>query len=159
MFLAAVTASAISALAQGGPFASSLSIAVSPSQVNFILPLSGISSGSSPVSITTTWTIQRGGTEVSVYAYFANPPAALSSGNLSIPSSKVFGRLPGGTFMPFTATGPFSPGGSLLVFSQQVRNNKRTTRTDPLDLQIDTTGLNLQPGVYTGTLRIQAIAF
>jgi hypothetical protein len=78
---------------------------------------------------------------------------------LSIPSSHVLGRLPGGTFTPFTGAGPFSPGGSLLIFSQQVRNNKRATRTDAVDLQIDTTGLNLQPGVYTGTLRIQAIAF
>jgi hypothetical protein len=144
---------------QRGPQPSLLAINVSPRQVNFALVRSGISNGSSPLTITTVWHFPRGGgSEVSVWAYFANPGSALSSGTSVIPSSRVLGRVQGQPFVPFTASGPFSPGGSLLVFTVAVRDNKRNTRTDSLDLQIDTTGLNLRPGTYSGSLRIQISA-
>jgi hypothetical protein len=157
--LLAGVALAYPAHAQRGPQPSLLAVNVTPRQVNFVLLRSGISDGSSPLTITTVWHFPRGGgSEVSVWAYFANPASALASGTSAIPSSRVLGRVQGQSFVPFTASGPFSPGGSLLIFTAPVRNTSRNTRTDALDLQIDTTGLNLLPGTYTGTLRIQISA-
>ncbi len=145
------------AMAQPPP--DSLKITVSPGLVNFALKPSGISQGSFPITVTTSWQIQRGGTEVRVYAYFAPPSVALANPlGGAIPSARVFGRVNSGAFQPFTGTSPLGPGGSLLIFGQQVRNNKQLTRSDSLDLQIDTTGLNLSPGAYSGSLRVQALA-
>lgn len=142
-----------------GPRPSSLSISAAPGLVTFALPPNGVATGSSPVSITTTWQIQRGGTQVSVYAYFTNSAAALTNGMGSdIPSARVSGSINGGPLAPFTGTGPFSAGGSLTVFTQQVRNNKSVTRTDTVNLQIDTTGLGLRAGSYSGVIRIQSFA-
>jgi hypothetical protein len=136
-----------------------LMITAAPALVTFHLKPSGIAPGDAPISINTVWEIQRGGTQVSVYAYFANPSGALvGRPNNRIPSSRVFGKVGGNPFRPFTGAGPFS-GGSLLIFSTQVRGNKRSSRTDSLALQIDTTGLALQPDVFGGVLRLQAQAF
>jgi len=96
---------------------------------------------------------------LTLYAYFSIPAAALSGvAGRRIPSSKVSGKIGGAAFSPFTGVGPFSAGGSLTIFGQRVRGNRRGTRTDSLDLQIDTTGLGLAPGAYSGILRIQAQA-
>jgi hypothetical protein len=143
----------------GQPGPDFISVAVSPGLVTFALPRSGVASGSSPLSIVTTWQIQRGGTVVSVYAYFADSTAALSDGaGSNIPSARVLGSVNGAPAAAFSGAGPFSAGGSLTVFSQQVRNNKNFTRTDTLNLQIDTTGLNLRAGSYSGVARIQSFA-
>jgi len=142
-----------------GPRRDSLSIAVSPGLVSFTLKPSGVSSGSAPVTVTTTWQIQRGGTTITLYAYFSSPAAALRSGPGNvIPSSRVFGKVGTRPFSPFTAVGPFSAGGSLMIYSERVRGNRQNTRTDTLDLQINTTGLTLSPGTYTGVLTILAQA-
>lgn len=139
-----------------------LTITAAPGLVNFALPPSGTASGSSPITVTTIWQIQQGGTVVSLYAYFVTPAQALRTGaggpNNQIPSSNVLGQVGAGPFTSFTGNGPFSTGGSLLIFSQQVRGNKNVTRNDTLNLRINTAGLNLQPGTYTGVLRIQAQA-
>jgi hypothetical protein len=141
------------------PRPDSLTILVSPGLVNFALKPSGISTGSFPIVLTTTWQIQRGGTNVRVYAYFSVPNAALSNAaGGAIPTSRVFGSVNAGPFQPFTGTSPLAAGGSLLILSQQVRNNKQFTRSDSLEIQIDTTGLGLTPGAYTGVMRIQALA-
>ena len=145
--------------AQGRPGTDSLSISAAPGLVAFALPPNGVASGSSPVSITTTWQFQRGGTQISVYAYFTNSAAALTDGTGSnIPSARVSGSVNGGPAAPFTGTGPYSAGGSLTVFTTLVRNNKKTTRVDDVNLQIDTTGLGLRAGSYSGVMRIQSFA-
>jgi hypothetical protein len=136
-----------------------LSITAAPGLVSFALKPTGVAKGSFPVVITTTWRIQRGGTSVRVYAYFSNPPAALAnSTGGNIPSSRVFGKVNTGSFLPFTGNSPLNSGGSLFIFDQQVKNNKQLTRNDSVDLQIDTTGLQLSPGAYSGAMRIQALA-
>jgi hypothetical protein len=53
-------------------------------------------------------------------------------------------------------------GGSLVLFTYSVCNSnacRRQTRTDPLDLQLDLTGLILAPGTYTGTLNLRAVTY
>lgn len=61
--------------------------------------------------------------------------------------------------MPFTGTSPFAAGSSLVIFTERIRGNNRSkTRNDTLDLRIDTSGLALPAGTYTGVLRIQAQA-
>jgi hypothetical protein len=145
--------------AQPPPRRNVLTVTTSPGLVNFALLPSGISKGSLPVVITTAWMIQRGGTDVRVYAYFNNPAMALTNAaGSAIPSSRVFGKVNARAFQPFTGNSPLSVGGSLLIFDQQVRGNRVFSRTDTLELQIDTTGLRLTPGTYTGVLRIQALA-
>jgi hypothetical protein len=136
-----------------------LRVTTSPGLVNFLLAPSGISRGSFPITVTTSWQIRRGGADVRVYAYFSNPAAAVSNPRGgSISSSRVFGKVNTGGYRPFTGNSPLAPGGSLLIFSQQVRGNRRFSRSDSLELQIDTTGLRLSPGSYSGALRIQALA-
>lgn len=160
-FVAAIALSSAAAQAQEplGPKNNYITVTASPGLVNFALKPSGISPGSAPVSITTTWQIENGAPQVTLYAYFSNPAAALSSvSGGQIPSSKVSGQVGAGPFSPFTGVGPFSAGSSLAIFKQKVKGDKKVTRTDTLDLQIDTAGLNLSPGTYTGVLRIQAQA-
>jgi hypothetical protein len=142
-----------------GPFPPTfVRVSAAPGLVTFRLPPSGIAPGSAPVNITTQWRLRRGNT-LTVYAYFTAPAAALTSGASKIPSSKVSGTNAAGTLLPFTGSGPFSTGGSITIFQERIRGrNRGGTRTDAMSLQIDTTGLGLGPGVYSGTLVIHAEA-
>lgn len=159
VWLIAAWAAGAGAVQAQGPGRNFISVTTTPGLVNFTLRSSGISPGSAPVTITTTWRLGRGSAQLAMTAYFSNPAAALTSApGGRIPSSRVSGRVNGGAFSPFTGAGPFSVGGSLTIFTQRARGNRRRTRTDTLDLQIDTTALNLAPGVYSGVLRIQALA-
>jgi len=145
---------------------SSLTVSVSPATVNFNLVSGGISTGSNPIALTTTW----GGSlclltcTINLYAYFADANAALSGGSpaVNIPSSEVLGQVTTGTpttFTPFTQTNPVgSAGASLKLFQQSsFLYWGGGSRTDALNLQID---LSSQPqlpaGTYSGTLFIQA---
>ncbi len=144
---------------------SSLSISATPSVVMFSLVPRGVASGSSAVAVTTTW---GGGLclftcTINVYAYFANPAAALAGGSpvADIPSSSVFGEVPTGTptsFTAFTQSSPFGGASGLELFSQSWFLYAGTgSRTDALDLEINLTGLpQLPAGTYSGTLYIQA---
>jgi hypothetical protein len=138
----------------------SLSVTAGPGTVNFALaPLGGIAAGSAPVVINTQWILNQGRNRVRLYAYFSNAAAALSSGATNIPSSRVLGSANGGPFRTFTRNSPFGPARSVRIFNQVIRNNNRTgQRTDQLQLEINTTGLTLPPGIYTGLLLIQAQA-
>lgn len=141
------------------PRPNSVSVAAAPALVTLALPPNGVSAAGAPINVVTAWSIQQGGTVVSVYGYFASSASALSNGlGDNIPSSRVSGSVNGGPFAPFTGGGPFSPGGSLTVFTQQVRGSKNVTRTDSLSLRIDTSNLGLRAGTYSGVMRIQAFA-
>jgi hypothetical protein len=143
----------------------SLAVAASPGTVNFLFPPGTVGQGDAPVSITTAWNLPTGFSgfiaNVSLWAYFGVPGAALGNGmGNNIPASRVRGSVNGGAYAPFITAGPFSPAG-LRIFSQTVITLgplRRSTRTDSLDLQIDSTGLGLPPGIYTGVLLIQAQA-
>ncbi|MGH9816707.1 MAG: hypothetical protein ACRD5F_00920 [Candidatus Acidiferrales bacterium] len=142
-----------------------LTVNASPATVNFTLPPGGTDTGDSPVTISTRWILPFGYSfffaNVSLWAYFTSPAAALSNGaGNNIPAARVSGSLNGGAFAPFTTAGPFSPA-SRQIFSQGVFTIppfSQGQRTDSLNLQIDTSGLGLPAGIYTGVLVIQARA-
>lgn len=138
---------------------SSITITAAPGLVNFVLVRNGVSTGSSPVSITTTWRLPTLFGTVTEYAYFTSPAAALTDGTTdNIPSSSVSGSFNGGGFTAFTGTSPFAAGSSITLFNQFVFLNNPAVRTDSLNLRISTVGLILPAGTYTGLLHIQAQA-
>ena len=139
--------------------ADSLSVTASPSLVNFTLVPSGISVGSVPVSITTSWRLHPLVT-ATTYAYFLSAPAALTDGAANnIASSRVLGSVNGGAFATFTAANPFTAGSGLQIFSVRIKGfNRVGSNTDSLNLEIDTSGLGLPAGTYSGLLVIQAQA-
>jgi hypothetical protein len=125
-----------------------------------------VNSFSTPVNITTAWDINPSAAAVVLVGYFATPAQALANGTDFIASSLVRGRLgAAGAFNPFSGavvTGGASSvgvaGGTLQLFSQGVNGtNKRSSRTDDLNLQIDLTGQTATAGTYTGTLNLRAI--
>ena len=140
---------------------SSIAITAAPGSVNFALLPNGASTSSSPVIITTHWVLPIAFGTVTEYAYFTSPAAALTDGaGDNIASASVTGSFNGGAFTPFTAISPFAGGSSMTLFNTSfffIFNNP-ATRTDSLNLQINTTGLNLPAGHYTGLLHIQAQA-
>ena len=91
---------------------------------------------------------------------------ALVAGTATIPSAWMRGRVATGSPTAFTAftqgavNGVGTAGGSLLLFQFSILgNNRRGTRTDALELQLDLTGRpTLTPGTYAGTLNIRAVA-
>jgi hypothetical protein len=120
------------------------------------------------INITTSWSLPTRYTAVQEFAYFNSSAAALTDGAAdNIPSAKVSGSANGAAFATFTGASPFAAGSSLQIFStdpaggnnQNNGGNNTQTRTDTLSLRIDTTGLNLPAGTYTGILNIRAQAF
>lgn len=144
------------------PLAESVSVSASPGTVNFTLLPNGPASGNSAVTITTTWVLRPNRTTLTTYAYFSSSTAALTDGGTppnNIASSSVKGSVNGGASTPLTGTSPFAAGSSVTVYSTAITGgNKNTSHTDTLALTIDTTGLALPAGTYTGTLIIQAQA-
>jgi hypothetical protein len=119
-----------------------------------------------PVVITTSWDVNPGQTNtVNLIAYFTTPAQALVGPTTQIPSSRVLGRMTTGLPVAFTALtqnavgGIGTAGGSLRLFAQNISGpNKKSSRTDNLNLQINLTGFpTLAPGLYSGTLNIQAV--
>ena len=139
----------------------SLSVTAAPALVNFALvPAGGVSNGSVPVSINTSWVLLPGRTRVRLYAYFAAVATALSNGaGTNIPSSSVLGSVNGGAYRTINRNGPFGAGRSLRLFTQRINaGNLNANRTDSLSLQINTTGTLLPAGIYSGLLILQAQA-
>jgi hypothetical protein len=137
-----------------------VAVAAFPANVNFALVNGAVATGSTPITITTTWDISPSVGNLTLYAFFSAPAAALSNGaGNNIASSRVLGSVNGGAFVPFTGISPFAAGSSLPIFTFRViGNNRRGTRNDTLNLQIDLTGAVLPAGTYSGTLLIQAQA-
>jgi hypothetical protein len=98
---------------------------------------------------------------VDTYAYFSSAPVALSNGAAGqIPSSRVSASINGGAFQTFTANSPFAAGSSIRVRRTFIIFfNRSGTTTDTLNLRINTTGLGLPQGFYTGVMHVQAVAF
>ena len=119
---------------------------------------------STPVNITTAWDINPSAASVSLLGYFSTPAQALANGTDYITSSLVKGKMSTGTPVAFTAFtqnavgGAGQAGGSLLLFTTAITGaNKKSSRTDNLDLQIDLTGQTATAGLYTGTLNLRAV--
>ena len=138
----------------------SLSVTAAPALVNFsLLPTGGVSVGSVPVSITTSWNLHPPLT-ATTFAYFVSAAAALTDGaGDNIGSSRVLGSVNGGAFTSFTGASPFSASTSIQIFSVRIKGfNRVGSNTDSLNLEIDTTGMSLPAGTYSGLLVIQAQA-
>jgi hypothetical protein len=145
----------------------SLTVSATPSTLTFDLAPGTRATASTPVVITTAWTVSPSRSAVVLGGFFTTSQAALSDGGTpanTIPAANIFGQVTTGTPTAFTAftqaapTGPADTG--LILFSQALNNTNRTsTRTDSLNLQIDLTSTPLLPsGSYTGVLTLQAQA-
>lgn len=140
--------------------AETLTVAAAPGIVNFTLAPNGPVTGSSAVNITTQWALASTRTNVSLYAYFTTTTALTNGLGNNIPNTSVSGNPNGGGMTPFTGSDPFNAAATgLQIFSAGISAaNVNVTRTDSLVLQIDTTGLGLPSGTYTGVLHIEAQA-
>jgi len=140
--------------------ATSLTVSASPGLVNFALVRSGTATGSSAITVNTSWVLNPGVARVRVYAYFTNAAAALTDGaGDNIPSSSVSGSANGGAFGTFTRPSPLSGATSVRISRTAITGlNLSGSKVDTLNLTISTTGLNLPAGTYTGVLNIQAQA-
>jgi hypothetical protein len=140
--------------------ATSLSVNASPSLVNFTLPASGTATGSSAITVNTSWTVTTSVAAITTYAYFTSPAAALTDGaGDNIPSSKVSGSVNGGAFGAFTGASPFAAGSSITLSSTKILATNRTgNQANTLNLSISTIGLALPAATYSGVLNIQAQA-
>lgn len=120
----------------------------------------------SPVRIYTEWNVRANQTNtLNLVAYFTLPAQAMVGAGTQIPSSRLQGRMitgiPG-TFTGFTQNGVGgvgSAGGSLRLYSLNINNgNRRSNRTDDLDLRLDLVGFPTLPaGTYTGVLNIRLV--
>jgi hypothetical protein len=147
---------------------SQLSVIVGSGAVQTIASLTdnAVNSFPAPVVITTSWDVNPGQTStVNLMAYFTTPAQALVGPTTQIPASRVLGRMATGLPVAFTAItqnavgGVGTAGGSLRLFAQNITGaNKKTSRTDNLNLQINLTGFpTLAPGLYSGTLNLKAV--
>jgi hypothetical protein len=138
----------------------SLGVSASPGTVNFAMVPNGAATGDSLITITTTWSLTGATRRVRLFSYFTSAAAALTNGaGRNIPSANVSGSANGGAFTPFTGNSPFGAGTSLQIFNQRLRRRTRNaTRNDTLNLRINTAGLGLPSGTYTGVLHFRAQA-
>lgn len=162
------TVSAARVIAFSATKISQLSVTVSSGAVQSIPSLTdnAVNNFPTPVVITTTWDVNPGQTNtVNLMAYFTTPAQALSSGANLIPASRVLGRMTTGLPVAFTAItqnavgGVGTAGGSLRLFAQNITGtNKKASRTDNLNLQINLVGIPTLPiGTYSGTLNLRAV--
>ena len=147
---------------------SQLSVIVGSGAVQTIASLTdnAVNTFPAPVVITTSWDVNPGQTNtVNLMAYFTTPAQALVGPATQIPASRVLGQMTTGLPVAFTAItqnalgGVGTAGGSLRLFAQNISGpNKKASRTDNLNLQINLTGFpTLAPGLYTGTLNLRAV--
>ncbi|MBI1750197.1 MAG: hypothetical protein HYR59_05980 [Acidobacteria bacterium] len=146
-------------VALNATLAESLTVTAGPGTVSFTLAAAGVSNGNSAVSISTAWVLAPTRTSVKLYAYFSSVNALSDGSGNNIPTSKVSGSVNAGAYGAFTGgAGPFGTE-SIQVFNQGISAaNWNSNRSDSVALRIDTTGLSLPAGAYTGTLNIQAQA-
>jgi hypothetical protein len=138
---------------------SSLTVMATPALVNFTLVPNGVANGTPAVNITTAWSLNQS-SRVSLYAYFTSPGSALSdAAGDKISAANVSGSVNGAAFRAFTQSSPFAASSSITIFSRRIgTNDLQDQRTDTLNLQINTGGLALPAGGYSGLLVIQAQA-
>lgn len=124
----------------------------------------------SPVSITTAWDLRPGTAAVRLIAWFGTPAQALANGTNYIAASRIRGRVrttpvlaqqptAWTSFTQNTSSGVGINGGTLRLFRIPITAaNRRSSRTQNLELQLDLTG---QPattaGTYSGTLNLRAV--
>jgi hypothetical protein len=151
-------------IALNATLSESLTLSLSANAVNFTLAAgSAANAGSTNITATTTWVLKPGRTAVGVYAYFANPAAALTDGTDNIPSSAFFISDNAGPSTALTSTVAFGPASAGLQLANVsiTGANKSASRTDNMAFNINLSGgtlPQLPAATYTGTLNIQAQA-
>lgn len=142
------------------PLAESVTIAAGPGTVNFALVPNGPAAGSAPVTVTTSWALIKTRTSVKLYAYFASANALNDGAGDNIPNTSVKGSINGGALAAFSTATPYGGNFGLTVFNQAIAaaNANSTHGPDTIALTIDTTGLGIPAGTYTGTLILEAQA-
>jgi len=142
------------------PLAESVTVAAGPGTVNFVLVPNGPAAGSAPVSVTASWALLKARTSVKLYAYFASGNALNDGVGDNIPNTSVKGSVNGGASNPFNTGTPYGGNFGMTVFTQAIAaaNANSSHGPDTIALTIDTTGLGLPAGTYTGTLIIEAQA-
>jgi hypothetical protein len=162
------TVSAARVIAFSATKTSQLSVTVTSGAVQSIPSLTdnAVNNFPTPAVITTSWDVNPGQTNtVNLMAYFTTPAQALSSGANQISASRVLGRMTTGLPVAFTAItqnavgAVGTSGGSLRLFAQNITGpNKKASRTDNLNLQINLVGIPTLPvGTYSGTLNLRAV--
>jgi hypothetical protein len=145
-----------------------ITVAATPANITFALLAGGVTAGSGPVSIITTWSGINLLASMSLYATLGSSTAALSGGTPvvnNIPSRQVYGSDPSGSIVtsmtPFTGTNPINGStASLLIWKLTSILSLGGSHTDSLSLQIDLTSQpQLPAATYTGTLTLQVQAF
>lgn len=150
---------------------SALSVAVVGGVNQTLSPLTdnAVNTFSTPVRITTSWSLAAGTASVRLLAYFSNAGQALANGTNYITSSRMEGRsltTPTTPWQPttwraFTQNGNGGVGvngATLRLMNLPITAaNATSSRTMDVDLRIDLTG---QPaataGTYSGTITIRA---
>jgi hypothetical protein len=153
-----------SPIALNAVLSDSITLTLSGNAVNFTLVGGSANNpGSTGITATTTWLLRPSVGSLRVYAFFSSSAAALSDGaGHNIPSADFQISDNGGAFAALTNTVPFGGANAgLRVSTMPILGFNRTgTRRDAMTFNINLAPLpNLQAGVYTGTLTIQAQAF
>jgi hypothetical protein len=128
-------------------FPEAITVSVSPSIVNFTLSSFAASDGDAPITITTDFVLDpsRLSPQFTLYAYFADPNAALVNGTSSIPSSSVLGSFLGNPAFPRLHLSVLCGGSCESVDLRQAEVPCTYASMPRVDF----------PGPYTGTLFIQ----
>jgi hypothetical protein len=142
------------------PLAESVTIAAGPGTVNFTLVPNGPAAGSAPVTVTTSWALLKTRTSVKLYGYFASANALNDGAGDNIPNTSVKASVNGGALTAFNTGTPYGGNFGMTFFNQAITaaNANSSHGPDSIALTIDTTGLALPAGTYTGTLIIEAQA-
>lgn len=139
----------------------SISVAVSPSAVNFSLVPGSRSNGNTSISISTAVHLSVIST-LRLYAYFPTTDALRDAAGDTIPSTSVLGQCVSGVptaLTPFSQTTPFGSAAGLLLYQQGSVLVLGQPIVTSCSLAIDLSTRRTQPaGNYTGTLIIQAQA-
>ena len=161
---AQVRNSGASPIALNAVLSDSITLTLSGNAVNFTLVGGSPNNpGSTGITATTTWLLRPSVNSLRLYAFFSSSTAALSDGaGHNIPSADFQISDNGGAFAALTNSVVFGGANAgLQVSTVPIRGyNKTGTNSDVMTFNINLTPLpNLQAGVYTGTLTIQAQAF
>jgi len=158
-----MAAALVSVAAPNAAVGQSLSVALLPGTVSFMLANGSTSNpGSVPLVVTTTWILLTPGQTISVFGYFSASATALAhtsaSNSSDIPSSRIEVSVNASTNAAFDQTVAF--GGAAagrLLFSQIVTALTASgLRSDSLGLNINLNGYNLPADTYSGILRVRA---
>jgi hypothetical protein len=183
LFLAIIAVFAVSANAQSIvsatsstslslTIAESLTVAATPSSINFTgyNAVAGTATASSPISVVTTGNLASGHAWLVTWGYLGSTTAALA-GPSNIPASDVFSSINGAAALACTynanssaqyvsgvVSGATCPGVNGPIGGQQNPPAGAYTQTDTVALTLSGASA-LAPGTYTGTITFVAAAF